>query len=413
MRWFAPFAFTLTGCASSAPADDLLPPPPVGEGIQIRMVGTIAAGQETERCQFFVVPPGGLNIDRERVRYVTGSHHVLLFTTNYQAVPSTNLLGEPVDTSDAFDCSAGVFGSWDVRGIAAAAQNPDAPDVVMPPGVAIRLPAGAVLLMNTHYLDATPAPLDTDTRINLHSIPDAEVKDEAGFLLFYDPFIRVPALGASSARMRCPVPHDVNLVSLTSHMHRRGVHFSADLVDAAGAPQETLFETTLWEEVPTAQWASGKPIPAGTAIDYHCDYANGESRVIAQGPTTKDEMCVLTGAYYPRDPGFEACSSLGLAHPDHDATWIGDGKLTCLDAITCAEGAADAASFYGCVVDSCPASGPSLSALLHCQDDATRGAGSPCYDACPAGSAISASCRDCIAQSCGPQVSACVAASCG
>jgi hypothetical protein len=51
---------------------------------------------------------------------------------------------------------------------------------------------------------------------------------QAGFLLFYDPFIRVPALGSSSARMRCPVPHDVNLVTLTSHMHRRGVHFRAD-----------------------------------------------------------------------------------------------------------------------------------------------------------------------------------------
>jgi hypothetical protein len=377
------------------------------------MVDTLAPAQEIERCRFFVVPPGGLNLSRERVRYRTGSHHVLLFTTAYAAVPTTNLRQEAVDTSDTFDCSAGVIGSWDVTGVAGGAQSPDAPDTVLPPGVAIRLPAGAVVLMNTHYLNASAAPIDTDTRINLYSIPDAEVTQEAGFLLFYDPFIRVPAVGSSSARMRCPVPHDVNLVSLTSHMHRRGVHFRADLTDAGGTTQETLFETEQWEEVPIQTWAAGKSIPAGTALDYRCDYVNPESRVVAQGPTTKDEMCVLTGAYYPRDPGFEACSSLGLAHPDNEATWIGDGELTCLEAVTCAAASADAATFYGCVVDSCPASGASLSALLHCQEDATRDAGSACHDVCPGGSAASNACRDCITQSCGPQVATCTAASCG
>jgi hypothetical protein len=56
--------------------------------------------------------------------------------------------------------------------------------------------------------------------------------------------------------MRCPVPHDVNLLNLASHMHRRGVHFRADLVGAEGNVQETLFETDEWEDVPTKQWAA-------------------------------------------------------------------------------------------------------------------------------------------------------------
>src|SRR5262249_44865372 len=161
--------------------------------------------------------------------------------------------------------------------------DPAGPDVELPPGVAIRVPGGSVLLMNTHYLNASSEPLDTDTRMNLYSIPDAEVKAEGGFLTFYDPFIRVPALGSSSARMRSPVPHDVNLVSLTSHMHRRGVGFRADLVDARGQTGETLYQTRQWQDVPVQRWAQGKAISAGSTIDYRCDFENPESRVVAQG----------------------------------------------------------------------------------------------------------------------------------
>lgn len=416
MRWVALVAVALAGCGGGAEdreaSDDLLAPPRPEEGIQLRMVNTVAVGQEIERCQFFVVPPGGLNLNRERVRYQTGSHHVLLYTTAYTSVPTANLREEPVDTSGVFDCGEGVLGSWDVTGIAVGVQDPDAPDLELPPGVAIRVPAGSVMLMNTHYLNVSPAPLATDTRINLYSIPDAEVTTDGGFMLFYNPFIRVPAFGSSTARMRCPVQHDVTLVSLSSHMHRRGVRFDAGLIDADGNLQETLFETDQWQDVPTRQWLPGKAISAGNAIEYRCDYDNPNARVVAQGPTTDDEMCGLLGVYYPRDPGFEFCSSQGLSNPAHDATWIGDGELTCLEAITCTSSAADAAGYFGCVVDSCPASGPPLSALIHCQGDATSGADSPCGAVCQPGSADPAACQGCVAEACGSQLEACAAAAC-
>ncbi len=412
LRWFAPLVLALAGCGGAGdtvgPTDPLLDE----EGTQFRMVSTIAPGEEVERCQFFVVPPGGINLNRSRVRYLEGSHHVVLAATSYTSIPTVDRQGKQVDTSGVFDCSSGPLGSWDVTGIVALAQDPEGPDTEMPPGVAIRLPAGSIVLMNTHYLNASSEPLETDARINLYSIPDAEVKTEGGFLLFFNPFIRVPALGASSARMRCPVPSDVNIVSLASHMHRRGVHFSADLVDAEGSPEETLFETDQWTDVPTRQWLPGKSLPAGSAVDFRCAYENPESRVVAQGPTTRDEMCGLVGVYYPRDPAFEACSSAGLSDPGRDATWIGDGDLTCMQAVACAGAATDEASLYGCIVDSCPASGAPLSALLHCQLGAIRDADAPCGDVCQFGAAPSADCQSCILKTCGSQLAACAAASC-
>src|SRR6185503_15305269 len=104
---FALLVAVLAGCAGTESAGELLAPPPPGEGIQVRMANTIAPGEEFERCQFFVVPPGGLNLNRERTRYLSGSHHVLLYATAYTAVPTANLQQELVDTSGEFDCSAG------------------------------------------------------------------------------------------------------------------------------------------------------------------------------------------------------------------------------------------------------------------------------------------------------------------
>lgn len=415
-RYFALLVVTLAGCTGSeseeteAEPTEILVAPLPGEGIQLRMVSTVAPGEEHERCQFFTVPEGGLNLNRERVRWGEGSHHVVLFATAYTSVPKSNLLGEKVDTSGVFDCTAGVLGSWDITGFAAAAQTADAPDTELPEGVAIRIPAGSVVLMNTHYLNTTSEPLETDTRMNLYSIPDAAVKAEAGFLTFYDPFIRVPAMGsAQSARMSCPVPSDVNLVNVTSHMHRRGVHFEASVLGADGKGKGKLFETDEWADVPTKQWPQGKPIAAGSAIEFHCDFENPESDVVVQGPTTKDEMCVLLGVYYPRDPALDACSAAGIKNPGHDATWYGNGELSCLQAVQCVSGAADEAGFYGCVVDSCPASGPALSALLHCQIDATKDAKAPCYEVCLSDDAA---CQSCVLESCGAELGECAAASC-
>src|SRR5207244_2852964 len=99
---------------------------------------------------------------------------------------------------------------------------------------------------------------------------------EAGVLFFYDLFIRVPPHGTATARMSCPVTRDVTLLSAQSHMHRRGVGYEAHLVDGTGKPMETLYTNDRWEEVPIKIWDPGKPLAAGTAIDYRCDYRNDE-----------------------------------------------------------------------------------------------------------------------------------------
>ena len=306
------------------PGVDLLAPPKVGEGVQYKMLSRIESGQEIERCRLVVAPPGGLFIRKDEVRFTAGSHHVLLYKTPYTAIPTKNRRGVPVNGAEVHDCADGALDAWQVSGIVAGSQSGTGDSLVgeLPAGVAITVEPGTVLLMNTHYLNASSDAVDADARINLYTLPKEQVKTEAGVMFFYNPFIRVPESGAASAQMRCPVPQDISIVRVQSHMHRRGVGFIANLSDGAGNVKEEIYTSHSWEQVPATTFQPLLEVKAGHTLDYRCDYTNTEAHSVMQGLTTKDEMCMLIGPYFPRVPAFETCDDVDFASA---GTWTGSG----------------------------------------------------------------------------------------
>jgi hypothetical protein len=122
---------------------------------------------------------------------------------------------------------------------------------------------------------------------------------------------------------------------------------------------------------------------------------------VTQGQSTKDEMCMLIGPYFPRNEALEKCAN---DKGELAATWIGSGSATCGDTLRCVAGAKSADDFYGCVVNSCPGSSTEVSDLLRCALSSGHGA---CQASCPG-----AACQACIIQACGPQISTCQAAKC-
>lgn len=391
-------------------ANDLVAPT-AGKGVQYRMVTQIPAGADVERCQFFVAPPEGITIGRELVKYVAGSHHVLLYTTDYKSVPTKGRDGQAIDTSGVFDCLNGPNADWDLTGLVALAQSPDAPPIVdLPPGIAFSVAPGAVLLMNTHYVNASPKAVDTDVRVNLYTVPRAEVKQEAGVLFFYNPFIRVPASGEASARMSCPVTRDITLLNLQSHMHRRAVNHVADLSDDKGQRIETLFQGKEWEGVKMATFPGGKPLKAGTAIDYRCDYKNPEDRMVKQGAKSSDEMCMSIGLYYPKSDSLEHCRREGLTMPSSAATYIGSGTANCLETLLCSVNSKSEGDFYGCVVDSCAANARQVTAVLQCRFAVAFEPNGVCRKQCSGPD--TKDCSPCIQAQCKAQIDGCTAARC-
>jgi hypothetical protein len=408
-------AHVALGCSSgegASPPRDTgeLAPPPAGAGIQYRVTSTIAPGQEVERCKLVVAPPEGLTIQRDEVRFSPGSHHVLLYKTPYKEIPKETRRGVPIDAAEVHDCSDGAGDSWNVTGILAGSQSFEGDTILgsLPEGVAIKVEPGAVLVMNTHYLNASSEPLLADARINLHTIPPEDAKEEASILFFYNGVIHVPANSSASARMRCPISRDISIVSLQSHMHRRGVGFSASLVRAEGGAMEEIYAHNEWEQVPAKVFDPLLSIKAGEALDFRCDYANTESRDVIQGLTTKDEMCVLLAPYYPADPLLDAClDSNGIPAE----TWIGSGTASCAESLSCVANTTPAyedggSALYSCILNSCPGVATEISDVIRCQFTEGRGA---CESDC---AKDAETCAACVASACAADVSACQAASC-
>jgi hypothetical protein len=348
------------GESRPAPASELLAPPPSGQGVQFTMLTTLEPGQEAEHCQFVQAPPETLFIQRDEVRFTAGSHHVLLYETDYDQVPTHKEDGTPVDTGGVFDCSSGATDGFRVTKMVSASQNGNGDgSLSYPAGIALRVRPSAVLLMNAHYVNPGTESRRPEIRINLHSVPADEVEQEGDILFLYNPLIAVAPGTRSRARMRCPVHRDITLVNAQTHMHRRGIATRASVEGSA-----PFYETERWEDVPVEHFAEGLQIEAGARLDFHCDYQNDELRSVVQGPRSTDEMCVLFGAYYPADPATSNCVDPGGGIA---AEWVGSGTATCKQTLDCmSSGPGDLPALTRCMLEAEPGVAAYTSSALRC-----------------------------------------------
>ena len=373
--------------ATSTPDADapLLEPPPAGEGQQLTMDVTITAGDETEQCQYIVVD-SALEIARFEHVYTSGSHHLLLYQTNLT----------PADvTTEMFDCTGAQLTELGVAGIAYGAQVPTG-DLVYPDGIALEVPTDSVLLIQTHYLNASTTDLDAEVRLNVWYTSEPAA-GEAGTLFFYDWAIVVPQDAPASARMRCQVPQDVDLIFGTSHMHRRGVGYRAFVEKPGATEPEMLFETDLWEGVEPDRYSPVRRIPAGSVIDFECNYQGDPDRTIIEGPSAADnEMCMFIASYYPRlDPMTELCAAPGSGP-------VFDGTTTCAETVGCVRSATNEIAAEQCIVDTCAGSNRPAADLMTCM---FYSCGDVCAD-------LGSDCDSCVLDSCAEQFTACQSATC-
>ncbi len=376
-----------------------LAPPPAGQGVQFEMQTTIAAGSEDERCKF-VTADEDLWVHQEQVLYTPGSHHFILWNTTYTSIPTTDDHGNAVDTSGVFECPGGPPAAWSVNRYVGGSQSANAPNVLgnLPDNYAIHIPKGSVLMMDLHVLNTTSKALPVTVQMNLDTIPAAQVTQEAGIYFFYNPFIAIPPASTAHARMSCPVTSDVTLTTAQTHMHKWGLGGTATLEDGTGAMVEQIYKSSTWIDPPVTEWSTPPmALKAGQQIDYECNYQNDGPTTIIQGLSAQtNEMCVLVGAYYPRDEKFETCGTTGqYADQDTAATFIGTGTATCAATLGCLQSAAtssDPTPFYSCMVDSCPGAAKPLTAAVDC------------FFSVPSGGSVTTVCAN--------QINACLSASC-
>ncbi len=347
-------ALLLASCADEAvvgpdqPEEDpSFPAPPEGDGIQLVSAVQIQPGEEQHACRYLVLPDRALEVARFEHHYTAGSHHMLLYPTS--KLPSD------VDDGTVFDCrTAGDLGA---TGVLYGSSIPDG-ELPYPPSIAMRLPARSVVLLETHYLNASDTALDATARINLW-FTRTPATIEAGTLFFRDWAIHLPPSPAveTIATMRCQIPANISLLYATSHMHRRGTSFRS-AIDG-----EPLHDADTWESpTPTVYWPP-REVAAGSAIEFSCGYRNTDANAVIEGPSANtDEMCVLVGGYWPKlSADAELCLGDGSGP-------VLEGTRTCEQTVDCMvdAGVDNWVGGQACVTNTCASSASALSSFVVC-----------------------------------------------
>jgi hypothetical protein len=369
--------------------------------VVVSMSLTVKPGEELHKCQLVTLPTDSeLEVVSFSHKYTSGSHHFLVFATDLETIPA--------DMRGQYDCVNGDESIMEhTRGILYGAQSAAA-TFPLPPGVGFKMKAHQVLLLQAHYLNPTAAEVPATIRAGFDTAPAAQIREHAGFMLFYDPFIYVPAQSSATSGIRCSVPNDINLIAAFTHYHQRGTAMRVWVDPSMSQESATPFhETHDWEH--PEDFHGPLAVPAGSAFRFECAYTNPEAVDVFQGPNAAtSEMCVFAGLYYPQAKGdFDNCADLSIT---------GHGAETCGSVLPCVQScpASDAPRFTNggvlvgacwerCIARGCQGAVDKVLPVSFCVSE-------KCSAEC---STLDNTCTACATSQCATEIGACVAQQCG
>jgi peroxiredoxin len=193
-----------------------------------------------------------------------------------------------------------------------AATAPGTPPMILPPGMAKRIPAGWRIVFVIHYAPNGTAQTD-QTRLGLTFATASAVRHEVVTQLLYDPDLKIPPHAADHrVEHTWRAPADLLLLAMFPHMHLRGKAFRYE----AAYPDGTS-ETLLYVPRYDFNWqhryvlAAPKRIPAGTTLRCIAHYDNS-----AQNPNNPDPDVTVRTGKQSSDEMFNGYFDLALL--DHD-----------------------------------------------------------------------------------------------
>lgn len=182
--------------------------------------------------------------------------------------------------------------------------------LVMPPGTARLLPAGARISFQIHYTPNGTATTDR-TRLALR-LADQPPRFEARTGVVANPFLWIPA-GAREVRAEASwrFPRDAVLLSLRPHLHLRGRSFEFR-ARYPGGHEEILLRVPRWDFdwQTTYVLAEPKRMPAGTELRCVATWDNSRANAdnpdpaadVSWGERTRDEMMIGFFDYHYLSP---------------------------------------------------------------------------------------------------------------
>ncbi len=283
----------LVGCGTDGGVDseafiDGFDPPAPGPGeIQIvsPAVRDIAPGADVNLCSYLdkrivdetdIVSYRGFQSD-------LGGHHVVLYSVMLQEDANTHECNEDDMINARYLAGGGA----------------DSPPALLPEGVVFRMPANTQLMVLTHWINATDATIEGQAAFNL-KISDPKPDHQLAQLFTVGNTMFTLPTGEGSVSAECVVQQQMNVFTLSGHMHEWGTHAKISLTPN-GQSEKMLWETNWSKELqfnsPLNQYPKEAPLvlAPGDKLHIDCDYMNDTG-----GPLPfPREMCIAFQYAYP------------------------------------------------------------------------------------------------------------------
>jgi len=282
MRRLAFVSLVLVGCSGSTMLIDPGPPPSNGMQIVLDKVTNLQPGSDNEICTWTsTITDHDLNVKAVQGIQSASGHHIVVYRTKtFQPAGTTRKCTDEDMTTVRFVAGAGGEGR---------------PDFNMAPGdLAFTIPAGEQIVINHHYINASPKAMDAQTAVNiLYSDPAAHVIP-SGALALVDTNLHLPP-GMPTQDISCTMQNDFKLWYSIPHMHAYGLEITVDHMPADGSAMNRLFDTQWTPEYtfhpPELHNDPATPlmIHKGDQMKVHCIWNNNTPNDLTFGI----EMCVF------------------------------------------------------------------------------------------------------------------------
>jgi hypothetical protein len=257
---------------------------------------TVQSGQERQVCRTVNVPAGAaLDIVRFESRMRGISHHFNL----YKVIDDSAM--KPVTESEyaVHDCAPA---AEQLRGDAAYIYGSATPDRVMetPSGVAFHLEPGQRLILEYHAINYTTEPIVANVEIDLiAAAPEVVIEHYADIMWFANWGFALPPGKETSDTAKCSVPYDVEVFGLMSHFHELGTGFTIDAI--RGGQSTQVYEDDDWKHPAYEAFMPPMLLAAGDALQWTCTWNNTRDTWTYPNKGSKDEMCMVFAAAYPKN----------------------------------------------------------------------------------------------------------------
>ena len=311
------------------------PAPAPGEGYQLHLPPFIIE-PGTEREVFYarqITDATGqplqedIFVNKYEIVYPTGSHHFILYRITEKGLEDEILNvgvtpGVGVNPEDSFrvldPANPQALGNFGVHRVyITGTQTGEKTVFQFPEGVALRLAGDTIYDLNAHFVNllGTEA-IEGEVYVNFYTIPPEQVEHEAVELFSANTDIFVPPGTTRVAKREETVKEEIerrgygpntvlNLVMITSHMHRHGELFEIFQMSTGSL----LHRSVAYDDAPIAVFNPPLVLDEDDGLTYECTHNNYDRDVpLTFGFTSEDEMAIIMGYYYPTTESVDTSS---------------------------------------------------------------------------------------------------------